>query len=86
MLTDIKRVRNIAHNAIEEVKKNFNGEIFFKVFLDDVKFIIIRKKGFYEVSEIQETFISHVKLYRYRHFYLRCLWLLQCDIQNDIIQ
>lgn len=86
MLNDIQRVRNIAHNVVEELKKDFSGEIFFKIFLDGVKFIIIRKKGFYEIADIQETFVSHVKLYRYRHFYLRCLWLLQCETQNDFIQ
>lgn len=77
MLKDNQRVRNIAHNAVEEVKKNFNAEIFFKIFLDGVKFIIIYKKDFYEVDKIDEVFISHATLYRYKDFYFCCLWQLR---------
>lgn len=76
MLKDSQRVRNIAHNVVEELKKDFNGEIFFKIFRDGVEFFIIRKKGFYEVDKIDEVFISHVTLRRYKDFYSRCLWQL----------
>lgn len=77
MLKDNQRVRNIAHNVVEELKKDFNGEIFFKIFLDGVKFIIIYKKDFYELDKIEEVFISHVTLLRYKDFYTRCLWYLR---------
>ena len=79
MLKDNQRIRNIAHNVVEELKKDFNGEIFFKIFLDGVEFFIIRKKGFYEVDKIDEVFISHVTLHRYKDFYSRCLWQLKYD-------
>ena len=82
MLRDSERVRNIAHNVTEELKKYFNGEIFFKIFCDGVEFFIIRKKGFYEVYKIDEVFISHVTLRRYKDFYSRCL----CQLQYDFIQ
>lgn len=80
MLKDTQWVRNISHNVIEELRKNFFGEIFFKIFLDGVKFIIIYKKDFYEIGKIDETFISHADIWRYKEFYLRCLRLLQYDI------
>lgn len=79
MLKDTQRVRNIAHNVAEELKKDFNGEIFFKIFLDGVKFIIIHKKGFHEVGKIDEVFISCATLWRYKDFYTRCLWQLRYD-------
>lgn len=79
MLKDNQRVRNIAHNVAEELKKDFNGEIFFKIFLDGVKFIIIYKKDFHEVGKIDEVFISHATLCRYKDFYFRCLWQLEYD-------
>ena len=79
MLKDNQRVRNIAHNVVEELKKDFSGEIFFKIFLDGVEFIIIHKKDFYELDKIDEVFISHVTLWRYKDFYSRCLWQLKYD-------
>lgn len=79
MLKDNQRVRNIVHNVVEELKKDFNGEIFFKIFLDGVKFIIIYKKDFHEVDKIDEVFISHASLWRYKDFYTRCLWQLRYD-------
>lgn len=80
MLKDTQRVRNITHNVAEELKKDFNGEIFFKIFLNGVKFTIIYKKDFYEIDKIDETFISHATIWRYKDFYLRCLRLLRYDI------
>ena len=79
MLKDSQRVRNIAHNVVEELKKDFNGEIFFKIFRDGVEFFIIRKKGFYELDKIDEVFISHAGLWCYKDFYVRCLWQLRYD-------
>ena len=79
MLKDIQRVRNIAHNVIEELKKDFNGEIFFKLFRDGVEFFIIHKKGFYDVNWINEVFIFHKNISRYNDFYSRCLWQLKYD-------
>ena len=79
MLKDTQRVRNIAHNIVEELKKDFSGEIFFKIFLDGVEFIIIHKKDFYELDKIDEVFISHATLWYYKDFYSRCLWQLRYD-------
>ena len=79
MLKDNQRIRNIAHNVIEELKKDFSGEIFFKIFRDGVEFFIIRKKGFYEVNWINEVFIFHKNISRYKDFYSRCLWQLRYD-------
>lgn len=79
MLKDNQRVRNIAHNVVEELKKDFSGEIFFKIFLGGVKFIIIHKNDFYEVDKIDEVFISHATLRCYKDFYVRCLRQLRYD-------
>lgn len=79
MLKDNQRVCNIAHNVVEELKKDFSGEIFFKIFRDGVKFIIIYKKDFYELDKIDEVFMSHAILCRYKDFYSRCLRQLRYD-------
>lgn len=85
MLKNITRVRNVAHNVIENVlhEIKFGGEIKFKIYRDGVKFIIIRSLlPLPEISEAYETFISHRDLTRYEAFYNRCYRLLK----NDIIQ
>lgn len=79
MLSDIQKIRTVAHNVVEEVKKDFNGEIFFKIYRDGVEFFIIHKKGFHEVDKIDEVFITYKSLCRYKDFYTRCLWQLQYD-------
>lgn len=82
MLKNTTRVRNVAHNAIEAVLHDvkFNGEIKFKIYLDGVKFIILRNKQNNEISEAFETFISHYNINRYETFYNRCCRLLRYDI------
>lgn len=82
MLRNTTRVRNVAHNVIENVlhEIKFNGEIKFKIYLDGVKFIILRNKQNNEISEAFETFISHVNISRYETFYNRCCRLLRYDI------
>lgn len=79
MLSDIQKIRTVAHNVVEEVKKDFNGEIFFKIYRDGVEFFIISKKGFHEVDKIDEVFITYKSLCRYKDFYNRCLWQLRYD-------
>lgn len=82
MLKNTTRVRNVAHNAIETVLHDvkFNGEIKFKIYLDGVKFIILRNKQNNEIIEAFETFISHYNINRYETFYNRCCSLLRYDI------
>lgn len=83
MLKNTTRVRNVAHNAIENVlhEIKFIGQIKFKIYLDGVKFIILRyKKNLDKLCEVAETFISHYNLSRYETFYNRCCRLLKYDI------
>lgn len=82
MLRNTTRVRNVAHNSIEKILREikFNGEIKFKIYLDGVKFIILRNKQNNEISEALETFISHFDITRYETFYNRCCRLLRYDI------
>lgn len=83
MLKNTARVRNVAHNAIESVlhEVKFDGEIRFKIYLDGVKFIVIRSLlPLPEISEAFEIFISHYDLSRYETFYKRCCRLLKDDI------
>lgn len=82
MLKNTTRVRNVAHNSIEKIlhEIKFNGEIKFKIYLDGVKFIILRNKQNNEISEAFETFISHYNISRYETFYNRCCRLLRYDI------
>lgn len=85
MLKNTTRVRNVAHNAVENVlhEIKFDGEIKFKIYRDGVKFIVIRSLlPLPEISEAFEVFISHYNLSRYEAFYKRCCLLLK----NDIIQ
>lgn len=82
MLKNTARVRNVAHNVIENVlhEIKFNGEIKFKIYLDGVKFIILRNKRNNEINEVHETFISHFNISRYETFYNSCCRLLRYDI------
>ena len=82
MLRNTTRGRNVAHNVIENVlhEIKFNGEIKFKIYLDGVKFIILRNKQNNEISEAFETFIPHYDISRYETFYNRCCRLLRYDI------
>lgn len=83
MLKNTTRVRNVAHNVIENVlhEIKFNGEIRFKIYLDGVKFIVIRSMWVLpEISEMRESFISHRDLTHYKTFYNRCYRLLKDDI------